>query len=288
MAKPDGSTTLLGFVWDEYATTCHAIVPEYYAVVANENDGKPIVRRQALRLVLANMFVCHGLVGEARENSFEALANFEEGAWEEEESGEIADMRSEMWANNARLRDLQDGNTGLTDAVVAHLGEIGDLQKQIKSQDKVKGEVKGLRTKVTNLGVTITDLKNQLKVEKDKVKDFGKERKRVENDFAKDRKGLEDEIHALEKSEGALEARLAKANDAIASLQSYPPNPPPPMQHAPMMASPMQPMASPMQPMYQHSPMQAQPPMHNSYMSMGGHMQYGGGMHHMSQHYAPF
>ena len=79
MAKPDGSTTLLGFVWDEYATTCHAIVPEYYAVVANENDGKPIVRRQALRLVLANMFVCHGLVGEARDKAFEALANFEEG-----------------------------------------------------------------------------------------------------------------------------------------------------------------------------------------------------------------
>ena len=265
-----------------------AIVPEYYAVVASEDDGKPIVRRQALRLVLANMFVCHGLVGEARDKAFEALANFEEGAWEEEESGDIADMRSEMWANNTRLLDLQDGNEGLTDAIVAHLAHIGDLEKQIKAQDKVKGEVKRLGTKCTNLGVTVTDLKNQLKVERDKVKDFAKERKKVENDFAKDRKGLEADIDALEKSEGALEARLAKANDAIASLQSYPPNPPPPMQHAPMMASPMQPMASPMQAMYQHSPMQAQPPMHNSYMSMGGHMQYGGGMHHMSQHYAPF
>ena len=129
MAKPDGSTTLLGFVWDEYATTCHAIVPEYYAVVANENDGKPIVRRQALRLVLANMFVCHGLVGEARENAFEALANFEEGAWEEEESGDIADMRSEMWANNTRLLDLQEGNAGLTDAIGANVARTGALEK---------------------------------------------------------------------------------------------------------------------------------------------------------------
>ena len=66
MAKPDGSTTLLGFVWDEFSWGTSAIVPEYYAVVASEDDGKPIVRRQALRLVLANMFVCHGLVGEAR------------------------------------------------------------------------------------------------------------------------------------------------------------------------------------------------------------------------------
>ena len=258
-------------------------------MVASEDDGKPIVRRQALRLVLANMFVCHGLVDEARDNAFEALANFEEGVWEEEEeSGDIADMRSEMWANNTRLLDLQEGNAGLTDAIGANVRRIGALEKQIRSQDKVNGEVKRLGTKCTALGVTITDLKTQLKVERDKVKDFARERKKFETDFAKERNGLDANINALEKSEGALEGRLAKANEAIANLQSYPPNPPPPMQHAPMMTSPMQSMASPMRAMYQQSPMHAQPPMQNSYMSMGGPMHYGVGMHHMSQHYAPF
>ena len=42
MAKPDGSTTLLGFVWDEFSSGTCAIIPEYYAVVASEDDGKPV------------------------------------------------------------------------------------------------------------------------------------------------------------------------------------------------------------------------------------------------------
>ena len=197
-------------------------------------------------------------------------------------------MRSEMWANNARLLDLQEGNAGLTDAIVANVAQMRALEKQIKAQDKLKSDLKKLGGKCTDYGATVTDLKNQLKVERDKAKDFGKDRKKLESDFAKERKGLDASIDALEKSEAGLEGRLAKANEAIANLQSYPPNPPPPMQHAPMMTSPMQSMASPMQAMYQQSPMHAQPPMQNSYMSMGGPMHYGGGMHHMSQHYAPF
>ena len=73
--NPNGSTTLFGFVWDGYPKPN---TPEYYAVVASEVDGKAIVRRQALRLVLANMFVCHGLADEVRHNTLETLANFEE------------------------------------------------------------------------------------------------------------------------------------------------------------------------------------------------------------------
>ena len=43
---------------------------------------------------------------------------------------------------------------------------------------EAKAELKKLGTKCTNLGLTVTDLKNQLKVERDKVKDFAKERKK--------------------------------------------------------------------------------------------------------------
>ena len=182
---------------------------QYFPLV--KEDGKPMVLRKRLDLVLAHSFVPRALTAEETDQEWALLCDWQSDWQVQEEHDEVADC----WAENFDLNCL----------VLLHGREKEDLKNWVKECKaeirKLKVDIKthsDLQKKTDRLERLVTDQKVQIDTCKVKVKDFHRLEKKCDK-LERENTDYVKKIGQFKEDANAAVARLSESQAKVTALE---------------------------------------------------------------------